>query len=245
MQVIAHRGASGIAPENTITAFHLALEAGVNGIELDVQMVGGVAVVLHDRWLQKTTNGTGLTQDIDLAYLQSLDAGGGQSVPKLSEVLQFINGRCLVNIELKAPDCEISVLAEIEHALTELHFLPEQILISSFNHHSLLKVKHLAPSINIGALTANLPVSYAQFATDLQAWSVHCAIDFINQAFVDDAHQRGLQVWVYTVNQVEDIDAMLKLGVDAIFTDYPSRSIQYLNSISANQRFISAEPNPL
>lgn len=233
MQVIAHRGASGIAPENTITAFHLALDAGVDGIELDVQMVSGVAVVLHDRWLQKTTNGMGLTQDIDLAYLQSLDAGGGQCVPSLGDVLQFINGRCLVNIELKAPDCELAVLAEVEYALKALNFSAQQILISSFNHHSLLKIKRLAPELKIGALTANLPVSYAQFATDLQAWSVHCAIDFVNQAFVDDAHRRGLEVWVYTVNQVEDIDAMLKMGVDAIFTDYPSRSIQYLSSISA------------
>ncbi|WAJ70959.1 glycerophosphodiester phosphodiesterase [Catenovulum adriaticum] len=232
MQIIAHRGASGTAPENTITAFQLALDAGVSGIELDVQMVSGVAVVLHDRWLQKTTNGMGLTQDIDLAYLQSLDAGGGQSVPRLGDVLQLINGSCLVNIELKAPDCELAVLAEIEYALAALNFSVEQFLISSFNHHSLQKIKQLAPELKLGALTANLPLSYAQFATDIQAWSVHCAIDFIDQAFVDDAHQRGLQVWVYTVNQIEDIDAMLKLGVDAIFTDYPSRSIQYLNSIS-------------
>ncbi|MCU4674840.1 glycerophosphodiester phosphodiesterase family protein [Catenovulum sp. 2E275] len=228
MKIIAHRGASGIAPENTLAAFRLALESGVDGIELDIQMVDGTAVVLHDRWLQKTTNGLGLTQQINLNYLQSLDAGGGQRVPTLKEVFTLINGACLINIELKAPDCELAVLADIDYALKQLNFKQDQFIISSFNHFSLRKINQLVPWLKLGALTANLPLEYAAFASQLNAFSVNACIDFIDQAFVDDAHQRGLEVWVYTVNQIEDIQAMLDLGVDAIFTDYPSRALQYI-----------------
>ncbi len=233
MKVIAHRGASGVAPENTLNAFRLALESGVHGIELDVQMVDGVAIVIHDRWIQKTTNGTGLTKEISLEYLRTLDAGGGQKVPTLKEVLILINGGCIVNIEMKAPGCELAVMADIDYALQELNFSYDQLLVSSFNHFSLQTIKQLNQHLKLGALTAALPLGYAEFASQLNAWSVNACIDFVDRNFVDDAHARGLEIWVYTVNQVEDIQAMLELGVDAIFTDYPSRALQYLNEASA------------
>ncbi|MER2492234.1 glycerophosphodiester phosphodiesterase [Catenovulum sediminis] len=231
MFIWAHRGASSIAPENTIKAFEQAIQAQADGIELDVQVVENIPVVLHDAWLQQTTNGIGHVTQVAFGYLQSLDAGDGQSVPTLRDVLMHINGRCKINIELKAADCEALILADIEYALEHSAVTADDILVSSFNHRMLARFAKLAPAIRLGALTANLPLSLAEFATELGAWSVHCARDFIDQDFVQDAHQRGLKVFVYTINHAEDMEKMHQLGVDGIFTDYPTRARQLFSVV--------------
>lgn len=227
MFIWAHRGASGTAPENTLQAFALAIEAGAHGIEIDIQVVNGVAVVLHDAWLQKTTNGLGLVSASSLQYIQSLDAGNGEQVPSLKQTLEFIRGRCQLNIEMKAADCAKLVAQDIEYAIKQGWFSAEQFIVSSFNHKQLQQFSRLLPQIRIGALTACLPTDNAQFAIDLKAWSVHCCRDFIDADLVAHAHANNLQVYVYTINHVEDIDTMLSLDVDGIFTDYPARAIQY------------------
>ncbi|EWH09744.1 glycerophosphoryl diester phosphodiesterase family protein [Catenovulum agarivorans DS-2] len=228
MFVWAHRGASGVAPENTLRAFEQAIEAGADGIEFDVHMVEQTPIVIHDAWLQKTTNGLGLVRQATLAQIQALDAGDGQTVPTVRETLAMIRGRCQVNLELKAANCAMVVAAEVRYAIEQGWFGPEQIIVSSFNHKQLHIFAKQMPNIRVGALTANLPVDNAAFALDLNAWSLHCNRDFVDQALVDDAHEKGLKVYVYTVNHIEDIDYMVSLRVDGIFTDYPARAIQYL-----------------
>ena len=96
-------------------------------------------------------------------------------------------------------------------------------LVSSFNHHELKRFKELMPVVRIGALITAIPRDYAKFGQDLNAWSVNLCIEFINQAFVDDAHNRGLKVLVWTVNHPEDIQRMKSLGVDGIFSNFPDR----------------------
>ncbi|QBY04646.1 glycerophosphodiester phosphodiesterase [Thalassotalea sp. HSM 43] len=225
MLVLAHRGASGHEPENTLLAIENALQMQVDAIEIDVHWADGELVVIHDRKVDKTTDGQGQLKNLSFAQIRQLDAGKGQQIPTLDEVLELIQGKCPVNIELKADNTVVATLSAIDKAVQEYGFDYDQFLLSSFNHHLLLQIKSLNKAIDIGALTASCPVDYAAFAQRLNAYSVHISVDFINQAFVDDAHQRGLKVYVYTVDDEEDIIAMHQLGVDAIFSNYPTRSL--------------------
>lgn len=225
MLVFAHRGASGHEPENTILAIQQALAMKVDGIEIDVHLCDGELIVIHDRWLHKSTNGTGRVSDISFSELRKLDAGKGQSIPTLEEVLVEVNGQCLVNVELKADKTVIPLMNLINKAVAEYGFSYNQFLFSSFNHHLLYEIKALNKDLNIGALTASSPIDYAAFAEQLNAYSVHIDIDFVSANFIADAHQRGLKVYVYTVDDEIDIIEMHRLGVDGIFSNYPTRSL--------------------
>lgn len=221
MQIIAHRGASGTYPENTLLAIEQALLASADGIEIDVFCVENELVVIHDVDVSRTTNGTGFLPDFTLKQLQQLDAGSGQRVPTLWQVLQLVNNQTLLNIELKGADTAAPLLALIKKAEAELGTDPSQLLISSFNHHLLRQIKIDRADLKLGALIASLPLDYAAFASELGAWSVHCDQGFINQHMVEDAHQRGLKAWVYTVNNALTAQKMRQLGVDGIFCNYP------------------------
>ena len=225
MLVIAHRGASDHAPENTLLAIDKAIAMQADAIEVDVFWADGELILLHDRWLQRTTNGHGRVDRLSLTRLRQLNAGKGQQIPTLYECLRQINGRCDVNLELKNSAAVIPVLTAIDYACSHLNFRQEQFLVSAFNHHWLHFCKQRSPWLRLGALTASVPLDYAAFASRLQAWSVHMDIDFICPAFIKDAHRRGLQVFVYTVDEPEDIADMLNLGVDGIFTNNPTRSL--------------------
>ena len=228
MLVLAHRGASAIAPENTLLAMRKAIEMGVDGIEIDVHEVEGEYLVIHDRWLHRTTKVRGRLTDFSLAQLRELDAGQGQRIPTLWEIMQEIGGRCSLNIELKGVTQVIPILRLLDRAVEELGFTISQFLLSSFNHHLLFEIKQLRPDILTGALTASCPIDYAAFAHTLQAYSIHIYLDFVNPAFVADAKDKELQVYVYTVDEVEDMDMLRAWGVDGIFTNVPDRAIAHL-----------------
>ncbi len=221
MQIIAHRGASGSYPENTLLAIEQALMAKADGIEIDVFCVENELVVIHDEDVSRTTNGKGLLQNFTLKQLQQLDAGAGERVPTLWQVLQQVNNQTLLNIELKGADTAEPLVQLLKKAETELGTAPDKLLISSFNHHLLKQIKKLRPDLKLGALTASLPLDYAAFAAELEAWSVNCDKGFINKAMVQDAHQRGLKVLVYTVNDAVTAARMRQLGVDGIFCNFP------------------------
>lgn len=221
MQIFAHRGASGSYPENTLLAIEQALLAKADGIEIDVFCVENELVVIHDEDVSRTTNGTGLLHNFTLQQLQQLDAGSGQQVPTLWQVLQLVNNQALLNIELKGADTAETLVALLKKAETELGTKPDKLLISSFNHHLLKQIQNHRPDLKLGALTASLPLDYAAFASELGAWSVHCDKGFINQQMVQDAHKRGLKVLVYTVNDACTAKKLQQLGVDGIFCNYP------------------------
>lgn len=229
MQIIAHRGASGDYPENTLLAIEQAVLQGADAVEIDVFAVDGELIVIHDHHLARTTNGSGSIYQHSLAQLQQLDAGRGQHIPTLWQVLQLLAPTPLwLNIELKGDNTVAPLLPLLERAERELQFDLNRLLISSFNHHLLAALRQQQPALKLGALTASLPIDYAAFAQQLNAYSVNCDVSFINQAFVDDAKARGLKVYVYTVDQADDIARMAEYGVDGIFSNYPARSRQRL-----------------
>lgn len=220
---IGHRGACGYAPENTLLSFKKALEFNVDMVELDVYALSsGELVVIHDETVDRTTNGKGYVWDFSFDEIRKLDAGEGEQVPTLNEVLDLIQRKCQVNIELKGEGTAEPTAKLIEDYL-EKGWQYEDFLVSSFNHHELKKFKDLSPKTRTGALITAIPIDYAKFAEDLGAFSANLDIDFINKDFVQDAHQRGLKVYVFTVNTEEDIKRMKKLSVDGIFTNFPDR----------------------
>lgn len=221
MLILAHRGASFEAPENTLTAFGRALDAGADGIELDVYPLQDEWIVFHDRYLARLTAHPGRLQDLTLEQVRKLKVFGQQPVPTLTEALEFIAGRCLVNVELKGADIKRGLTRHLRHAVKQSQFEPEQLVVSSFNHHWLRQLKEDHPQQRIGALTTSCPLDYAAFAAQLNAWSVHIDVDFVTAEFVNDAHQRGLQVFVFTVDEPEDMRELHALGVDGIFTNHP------------------------
>jgi glycerophosphoryl diester phosphodiesterase len=224
MQIFAHRGASANAPENTLLAVDEALIQQADGIEIDVFQLGNELVVIHDRWVSRTTNGNRLLSDYTLEELQTLDAGQGQFVPTLWQVLQRVQGQCLINIEVKGVR-DVSLIDRCIHkAVSQLNFKAEQFIVSSFDHHLLQAFKSIAPSIKIGALTANKPIEYARFAQELGAYSVNAEVSFVDQAFIIDAHNRGLKIFVYTVDEPEDLLRLQAWGVDGVFSNGPAKA---------------------
>ena len=214
----------GHEPENTIASINKALELGANCLEIDVQYVDGHLMVFHDERLERTTNGSGSIASKDFKYLRSLDAGKGQPIPVLEEVLDAVDMRAGVNIELKGTGTAKPVAGLIAQYRTK--GWPENLfLVSSFDHRELMKVRGLDREIRLAPLFVGLPVDNAAFATRLGAYSVHPSIEFIDREFVSDAHKRDLRVYVFTVDNPDQIDRMRKMGVDGVFTNYPERVV--------------------
>ena len=228
MYIFAHRGASAHAPENTLAAVELAIEQQADGIEIDVHQLGEEFVVIHDQWLSRTTNGTGHLSKISLDALRKLDAGDGQRVPTLEEVLHLINGQCDVNIEMKGIKDPIALVDYAEDVRAAHPDWQAQFIYSSFDHHLLKTIKDAFPNTIIGALTACKPIDYAAFAQQLEAFSVNIDVTFIDEHFVRDAKRRGLKVFVYTVDEVDDLLKLSEWGVDGVFSNSPKHSRKVL-----------------
>ncbi|MFQ2196613.1 glycerophosphodiester phosphodiesterase [Aeromonas hydrophila] len=223
MQIIAHRGASGLAPENTLKAIRLALALGAGAIEIDVQLADGELWVFHDRRLERCTDGSGVLTAQSRAYLASLDAGEGEGIPTLWQVMEAIAGQAELHIELKGAQTADEVARLTRRAEAELGFAPTQWVVSSFHHPELARFAALRPDIRLGALTSTIPLTLAKFAAELGAWSLNCDVDFVDQTLVQDAHKSGLKVLVYTVDEPADQAMLAAIGVDGVFTNRPDR----------------------
>ncbi|CAN5127745.1 glycerophosphodiester phosphodiesterase [soil metagenome] len=224
MQIIGHRGAKGYQPENTLASIGAAIRLGVDMIEFDVHTIKtGEVVVMHDETVDRTTNGTGLLTDYALKDLRKLDAGNGEKVPLLTEVLDLIDRRIPVNIELKGEGTAKAVAKIIKHYVTKKGWSYRLLLVSSFNHTELEEFAQLMPDAHIGTLLRNKPTSYWVIAHDDNVLSTNLDAKFITRKNVREAHSHGLKVYVYTVNSKLQARHMRALKVDGIFTDYPDK----------------------
>ncbi len=232
MEIIGHRGAMGYAPENTIKSFQKALELGVDMIELDVAACKtGEVVVIHDDRVDRTTGQQGYVSDLALSQLKSMNAGEGELIPTLEESLDFIHRQVPLNIELKNSQVVEGVVKVLQQNIDSNRWENDDFLISSFDHHALQKFQQLMPSIRIAVLIGIIPISYAEIASQLNAYALNPCLDFINKTLVDDAKKRGLKTYVWTVNHVEDMNKMDALNVDGIFTNYPDRYQKVVNEL--------------
>ena len=222
--LIGHRGARGLAPENTLLGLDTGIRAGCPWVEFDVQLHRtGELFLLHDLTLERTTNGSGLATQAPWEMLRSLDAGARQHIPTLDEALDLVDGRAVVNIELKTWDGTASAVARLLVERIQAGLPPEKLLVSSFHLPELYEFKQRLPQVPVGVLFCGVPLDYAAAATELEAVSINLSSEFVDSRIVTDAKARGLAVYVYTVNRPEELDWLVRMGVDGVFTDYPDR----------------------
>lgn len=219
---IAHRGASAVAPENTLAAFRLARELGAHGVELDVHCCEDAVVVIHDDDLARTTNGRGRVADTSLGRLRELDAGAGEPVPLLADVFEVLGPALGVNVELKGEGTAEPTIELLER----LGVPPERTLLSSFDHEALKLAARLAPHRPRGALfgrggALDVPAAIGA-AQALGTRSIHIALADADDARVTALAESGLAVLVYTVNDVQRALRLRDAGAAGVFTDDPA-----------------------
>ncbi len=222
--LIGHRGARGLAPENTLLGLDTGIAQGCPMLEFDVQLHRtGELFLLHDLLLERTTNGRGLASQMPWEQLRSLDAGSGQLIPTLDEALDLIDGRAIANIEIKTWDGTADAVARLLAERLSAGLNPEQLLVSSFHLPELYEFKQRMPQVPVGALFCGVPLDYAAVASELEAVAVNLSAEFVDARFVADAQSRGMKTYVYTVNTVDEYRWLERMGVDGVFTDYPDR----------------------
>jgi len=181
----------------------------------------GARIVFHDKTLGRTTNGSGFLLQTSLADLKQLDAGEGEVIPTLEEVLATVPDGALCNIEVKHLRNAEAWVQDVKRAVEDAQINPNSLLISSFNHHWLAEISALWPQVAIGALTATYALDATYCARQLKAKSINIALDVVNADFVNAAKQEGLDVYVYTVDEPEDMLQLKLWGVTGIFTNVP------------------------
>ena len=231
MKIIAHRGARASEPENTVRAMNKAFECGADAVEIDLRFTcDHKLVVIHDDTLERTTNGTGKVSDMTIEQLRALDAGKGERIPELSEALSVAKrySRPLV-IELKEEGMEWQVLEEVTEA-----GLGDKVIISSFIHTSLRNLKEKAPEIKTGVIIASVPVNPVRLVQDAKADVIFAKYSRITREFIDACvGYEGIEVYLWTVNTIDDLNNAISYGVDGVVTDNPCELIRMGMSMSA------------
>ena len=224
--VMAHRGLSADAPENTLYAFSDAISVGADFIELDVQQTrDGVLVVMHDSNLKRTTGVNKDIWDVDYADIQDLDAGSwfdpayaNARIPTLEETLQFVDKRAKLNIEIKPTKHGSDTLEQDVAELITRYQYTDACYVTSFSYGSLKKVKEANPEIRTGYL---MSVAYGQFYSLKYADAFSLNKVFVTSQVVNAAHQQGKQIFAWTVNSMSEVRSLCNLHVDSIITDDP------------------------
>lgn len=214
MQIIAHRGASFLEPENTLRAVRKAIKMGADFVEVDVRMSkDNKLVIMHDPDVDRTTNGNGFVKDYTLQELKKLDAGNGESIPTLDEVISCVKGRIGLVIEIKEPGTEVKVLEKInENNL-------ENVMLTSFYHKSIKNVRKMNPSVDAGIIFSCQPVDVNQMASSACANTIFPGYKYLDEKLIEQAHENGISVYPWTVDDPEIFEKLVEMGVDGIVTN--------------------------
>jgi glycerophosphoryl diester phosphodiesterase len=227
-----HRGASGYFPENTMVAFEKAIEMGATGIETDVQMTkDGVLILIHDEYVNRTTDSVGLVKDFTYKELKNLNASNymmGYSfkteIPTVEEFLAFAKEKNItVNFEIKSG---IILYPNIEENLINLIYkenFEKQVILSNFNHYSVVKCKEISKEIKTGILYMEAIYMPEKYCKTVAADGLHPYFYAVNKDIVENAHKDNLMVNPFTVNDENTMQMLLSLGVDGIITNYPDK----------------------
>jgi glycerophosphoryl diester phosphodiesterase len=224
MLKIGHRGAKGYEPENTFVSFQKALDMQVDGIELDVHLsADGEIIVIHDESIDRTTNGKGFVNALSLRELNAFRIDGKYEIPTLKEVFDLVNQDCFINIELKSYEATDKVVSLIEKYVAKKGWKYDRFLVSSFDWNALQQVAFLNDEIPIGVLTEtdlDLALAFAKF---IQAKSIHPHFHLLTKENTAQMQEKGLQVFPWTINELEDIQKIKTFNVNGIITDFPNR----------------------
>lgn len=231
--VIAHRGVSSLAPENTMAAIHAALELGVNIIEIDVRRAkDGELVVIHDPTLNRTTDGEGYVKRMNLSELQMFDAGSwfssafkNERIPTLEQVLNAVKDKAILLIELKEKNTEIPTVELIKKL-----GMANQVIIQSFNVQRIINVKQQAPEIRT-ILLINIP-KHRFDPEKAKQWMINTAVSanasgiairlkWCTEDLLELASQQNLSVFSWTINRKTNFEKLIDVGVHGIITNRP------------------------
>ncbi len=232
--IFGHRGYAALYPENTMISFKEALNAGADGIELDVQLsLDGELVVIHDPTVDRTTDGTGSVRELSLEELRKLNAANNSKtvefagIPTLREVVEWLSGtNLLLNIELKNAIYPYEGMEEKVIELIREFGLEDRVILSSFNHYSLVYCYRLAPDIETAPLYSDglyMPWVYAE---SIRAKSIHPKFRAASDGIIKQCQEAGIAVRPYTVNRKGDMKRLFKAGCSAFITDDPDLAIQ-------------------
>ena len=231
---IAHRGATGYAPENTITGYDLAVDMKADYIEIDVQRSkDGELVSIHDTTVDRTTDGTGKVRDLTFEQLRSLDAGSwkgeqfaGELIPTFEEILDRYHGKVGILVELKAPELYPGIEKQVAEALKERNLDKPQngkIIIQSFNFESMKEMDQLLPKVPIGVLTSKRADTTMEALQEFSTYAdwFNPSYGIVTKELVNQVHSLDMQIGSWTVRSQEAADFLFEMKVDAIISDYP------------------------
>lgn len=230
---IAHRGFSGKYPENTMRAFIEAVGVGCDGIETDLQMTkDGVIVICHDETIDRTTNGIGYIAEYNYEDLCKFDAGikygddfAGEKIPSLNEFFEYVKDKNLyINLELKN---NIIQYENIEEKVIEKIYeysLENNVILSSFNHYSMIKVKEIDNRIKTGLLYVSNIYNVHQYSKNLKADALHPFYPAVfDKDIVKDIQDNGILINAYTVDEESHMKILMELGIDGLITNFPDK----------------------
>lgn len=230
--MIAHRGASGYAPENTMAAFIKAVQLGITWVEFDViQAASGELIVFHDDILDRVTNEKGPIVNYPFDYIRTLDAGSwfaadfsNEHIPTLGEVLKFLHAEKMnANVEIKAypGQAEQIVFRILNEMSPYLSVQNSAILFSSFSIETLQLLRKFSPKCNLGLLLHELLPNWCEISTSLECVSVHLNNEIITPKTIRTVKEMDKSILCYTVNDPSRAIELFSWGVDAVFSDYP------------------------
>ena len=238
-QIWGHRGAMGYYPENTMISFKEAVKQGANGIELDVHLSkDGYLMVCHDERVDRTTNGTGFIKDMTCKELRKLDAGmwfnekfKGQKLPILREVFDYlINRKVILNIELKAGSSFYDGIEEKLIKLIENYRFTNKVIISSFDHRALVKVKQINPKIKTGILYLSALYEPIKYLKIVGADALHPYFITIDKNLITETSKNNIPINTYTVNDMNIVKKLASYNLNAIITNYPDKALKELEN---------------
>ena len=221
---IGHRGAKGYIAENTIESIQKALDFGVDGIELDVHLcASGELVVFHDFTLDRMTNGTGEVSKLSLSELKQLKINNQFTIPTLEEILDVIDKKCLLNIELKGKNTASKTCEIVQKYIKTKGWSYQDFIVSSFQHHELEDVFKIDKQIPLGVLSKASVDDAIEFAQTINAVAIHPNYALLTSENVYRAQTKGYKVYTWTVNDDDTIKRMKNYKVDGIISDVPDR----------------------
>ena len=232
-EIVGHRGAPKMAPENTLISFKLAMDIGVDWIEFDLhRSKDGILVVIHDETVDRTTNGRGKVSEMTFEQLQKLDAGNGQSIPSLKQVIDLARENVKMDMEIKEEGIEKDVVEAIEK-----NGIAGQCMVSSFIYDSIKKVKELNPDIMTAAILDRMPGDVVKCLDTLfdgvNTRTLMISKKIANEPFIGEARRYGFRIGIWNADTPEEIESLAAMDPYYLCSNYPDRLVE-LKSIPAN-----------
>lgn len=224
MFIIGHRGAGALAPENTLLALQKGM-ACADFVEIDVHLTkDAIPVAIHDATVDRTTDGTGPVEGYTMEELKKLNAGEGERIPTLREVLDIVHGQTGLIVEIKVPGTEAIVVSVL------MDRMPQRLILTSLNPESVAMAKNLLPGVQVGLISVAAIDDPARVARQVQADLILPLWGYLTLDMVEQMHDAGLLVVPWTLDAEDDLEEAAQLGVDGLLTDDPCGARRYLES---------------